>query len=70
MADSAPAALKDFVFDLHQASRVSLRGDEVTQTYESYKEIIEKYFIQTPLPDQVAIVNECSRDEFFLIFYK
>ena len=70
MADSAPAALKDFVFDLHQASRISLRGDEVAQTYENYKEITEKIFTQTPLPDQVAIAAECNRDEFFLIFYK
>ncbi len=70
MADTAPTRLKDFVFDLYQASRVSLRGEEVAQIYEGLKDITDKLFPSTPLPGQVAIANECGKDEFFLAFYK
>ena len=66
-----PSAIRDFVFDLYSASRMSLRLDEVSQAYEvKYKEISDKYFSQSAWPDSELIASECQKDEVFLLFYK
>jgi translation initiation factor 3 subunit L len=71
MEFSLPSAIKDFVFDLYTASRVSLRLDDVTQAYEvKFKELTDKYFSQTAWPESEAISSECKNDQIFLLFYR
>lgn len=66
-----PAAIKDFLFDLHDAVRRSTRMDEVQRLYDiKYKEITDKYFAQAPWPDNKAVVSEVGNDEDFLTIYR
>jgi hypothetical protein len=66
-----PTVLKDFIFDLHEATRMSLRLDDVTQTYEvKYKEITDKYYSNSALPDANLVARECNNDKDFLLFYR
>lgn len=66
-----PGSIRDFVFDLHQATRISLLLDEVTASYESkYKELTEKYFSTSAWPDSDSVASECNNDKEFLFFYK
>lgn len=66
-----PNAIKDFVFDLSEACRLSMRGDDVVQLYESkFKELTDKFFAQSQWPDSRAIAPECNHDDVFLLFYK
>ena len=71
MEFTLPSNIRDFVFDLHQSTRVSLLLDEVTSSYESkYKELTEKYFATTAWPDSESVASECNNDQEFLLFYK
>ena len=66
-----PAAIKDFMFDLHDAMRRSTRADEVQRLYDSkFKEITDKFFAQSPWPESKAIAAEVNNDEGFLVFYR
>lgn len=72
MANNAeiPAALKNFVFDLYQASRVSFLRNEVESTYDQFKEVCDRHFAQSQLPDAAKIASECNGDKHFLLFYR
>jgi translation initiation factor 3 subunit L len=63
--------IKDFVFDLFQASRRTCRIEEVQVLYDQkFKELSDKYFTQSPWPTSEAISKECNDDDVFLLFYK
>lgn len=69
--EEIPSAIKDFLFDLHDAMRRSTRMDEVQRLYETkFKEITDKYFSQAAWPDSKAIASEVGNDEGFLVFYR
>ena len=71
MEFTLPSSIRDFIFDLHQASRISLINQEVTQAYEiKFKELTERYFLSSAWPDTDSIANECKNDSDFLLFYK
>lgn len=66
-----PEPIKNFVFDLHEASRLSKRVDDVHVLYETtYKELTEKYFKEIAWPVPSAIADECRGDEIFLVYYR
>ena len=66
-----PSVICDFIFDLHSATRQSLRLQEVSQLYEiKYKELSDKYFAQSIWPEGEAVASEFNNDPVFLIFYK
>jgi translation initiation factor 3 subunit L len=66
-----PDAVRDFVFDLHEATRLSQRVEDVQRLYEStYKELTDKYFSHSSWPTAAAVASECRDDEVFLIFYR
>jgi hypothetical protein len=65
-----PAAIKDFVFDLHEAVRLSTRIEDVNRLYEqTYKEITDKFFAKSQWPEVRSIASEVRSDEFFLFLY-
>lgn len=67
---SLPAPIRDFLFDIHEAVRVSLRADDVHRLYDiKYKEITDKYFPKSSLPDANAIASEVRHDQVFLLIY-
>lgn len=75
MADSLdftlPNQIRDFVFDLHELTRITFRSDDLQQVYElKFKELTEKFFPQSQWPDARAVSPECNSDEKFLIFYR
>lgn len=66
-----PEVLKDFVFDLHDATRRSRRIEDAAPLYDTrFRELSEKYFAQSswPMPDEIA--SECNNDATFLLFYR
>lgn len=66
-----PIPLKDFIFDLHESTRQSMRLDDVQLCYEiRFKELTDKNFASSPWPDVKVVSPECRGDESFLIFYK
>jgi len=66
-----PEAIANWVFDLHDATRNSMRSDEVQPLYDvQYKEITDRFFGQTAWPLENVVAGECANDEVFLIFYK
>lgn len=68
---NVPLAIKDFIFDFHQATRRALLPAEVQRLYEfDYREITDKFFASTPWPDVRVIASECSNDDVFLLFYR
>lgn len=63
--------IKNFAFDLYQATRRSLIASEVQKLYDvDFREISDKYFSQCVWPNANTIITECSGDEVFLLFYK
>jgi hypothetical protein len=71
MEFTIPLRIKNFIFDLHQATRVALRADEVQDLYErEFKDITEKLFEKKPWPEPESFINECRNDEAFLVFYR
>jgi hypothetical protein len=66
-----PAPVRDFIFDLHQATRRSLRIEDVQKLYDvKFREVTEKYFVLGPWPSSVSIASECDSDDAFLLFYR
>jgi len=69
-----PLSLKDFIFDLHQATRMSMRIEDVSLFYEfRFKEMNEKFFEKphpSPWPEARLVAPECNHDEEFLHFYR
>lgn len=66
-----PDAIKDFVFDLHQATRQSMQLSEVEVLYDTrFREVTEKYFSQSAWPLPAMVAAECNNDEVFLLFYR
>lgn len=66
-----PEPIRYFVFDLHQATRKSMRLEEVHHLYETvYRELTEKYFKESPWPSVASISSECSGDDEFLVYYR
>lgn len=65
-----PESISNWVFDLHDATRRSMRSEEVSGLYEvEYKELTDKYFSQSAWPLSKVVAPECNHDEQFLIFY-
>lgn len=65
-----PESISNWIFDLHDATRRSLRSEDVKALYEvEYKELTDKYFSQSAWPVSKVVAPECSQDEQFLIFY-
>ena len=66
-----PEAIKDFIFDLHQATRKSLRVDDINVLYHTkYRDLSEKYFAQSAWPTSLQVAPECYFDDDFLLLYK
>ena len=66
-----PEAIANWVFDLQDATRNSMRSDEVQPLYEvQYKELTDRFFGQTAWPLDNVVAQECGNDEVFLLFYK
>ena len=64
-------AIKDFIFDLHEATRYHKNVDDIQRLYEGkFRELSEKYFSQSPWPSTKIVAPECSFDEDFLLFYR
>ena len=52
--------VKDFIFDLHHATRNSFRLDEVQLLYDvQFKDLSEKYFAQSSWPSPSHVASEC-----------
>jgi hypothetical protein len=52
--DGSPPAVKDFIFDLHDAMRRSRRDEDEAALYEQkFKELTDKYFGQRQWPQPV-----------------
>jgi len=65
-----PESISNWIFDLHDATRRSMRSEEVSPIYEvQYKELTEKFFEKSAWPHEKIIAPECNYDETFLIFY-
>ena len=65
-----PDSVKDFVFDLHDASRRSFVPSELHALYTtSFREVTAKYFSNTAWPAPDLIASECSNDSLFLALY-
>lgn len=66
-----PEAIKDFVFDLNDATRRSMRIEEVEPLYDvKFKEITDKFFATSAWPEPAAIAGECGEDAVFLLLYR
>lgn len=65
-----PAAIGNFLFDLHDSVRRSRLSEEVQKLYEvKLKEITDKYFAQSTWPEAKVIAADVYNDEFFLALY-
>ena len=65
-----PESIGNWIFDLHDATRRSLRSEDVQPLYEQqYKELSDKFFTQSAWPVTKLVAPECNGDEIFLIFY-
>lgn len=68
---SLPSALRDFVFDLHDSVRRSRIVEDLQRLYEvRYKEVSEKYLVQSTWPEAKSIAGDVYNDEFFLSLYR
>ena len=64
-------AVRDFVFDLHDATRRSLSLAELTPLYDlKLRELNDKYFTTSPWPSAADISSDCNSDEQFLLLYR
>jgi hypothetical protein len=63
-----PPRIRDFLFDIHEATRRSLRVEDVNNLYEhEFKEITDKYFNKSAWPDVKAVAEEVQHDSFFFV---
>lgn len=66
-----PQPIRDWVFDIQDATRRSLRSEEVQPLYEAqFRDLTDRFFPQSPWPAASSIAPECNYDEDFLLFYK
>jgi hypothetical protein len=66
-----PKDVKDFIFDLHDATRRGCILEDVQKLYEiRYKEITDQFYGNSYWPDVNAIAKEGSNDELFLTLYR
>lgn len=66
-----PSAIRDFIFDLHEATRRSCRVEDIQRLYDiKYKEVTQKYFEKSPWPETKSISSEVNGDELFLALYR
>lgn len=66
-----PGPIRDFVFDLQFAVRVSKNAEDIQRLYEvKCKEITDAYFAQSTWPDSKLIAHEVKNDELFLALYR
>lgn len=66
-----PQSIRDYIFDLQDATQRSLRLEEVTPLYDAqFKDLTDRFFPQSPWPTAAAIAPECNYDEEFLLFYR
>ena len=66
-----PKAVKEFVFDLHDSCRRSMRPDDQKSLYvHQYREITQKYFAASEWPSCDVVKDECESDKLFLAFYE
>lgn len=66
-------SVKDFVFDLHDATRRSFIQTDIDRLFgTTFQELTEKYYNDkvTPWPSAEEIAGECNNDAFFLCLYK
>ena len=68
--------IKDFVFDLHDASRRSHIADDLKRLYNlEFKDLSDKYCDKAPWPSAPAVSSQCigndgQPDAYFLCVYK
>ncbi|GMH52260.1 hypothetical protein TrLO_g7223 [Triparma laevis f. longispina] len=68
--DEIPSAVRDFVFDLHDACRRSQRPEEMKALYSGvFVELSAKHYTHKPWPSAEEMSSECESDELFLNFY-
>ena len=70
-----PEDVKNFLFDLHDASRNMFDKESVEELYNlRFIELTDRFYDKQPWPSVELIENECQRDrevdQFFLLFYK
>ncbi|KAG5178745.1 eukaryotic translation initiation factor 3 subunit L eukaryotic translation initiation factor eIF3 s [Tribonema minus] len=64
------SAVKDFVFDLHDAMRRSLQLEELETLYTvTFRKLSDDYYKIGPWPAADVISNQCGEDQIFLQFY-
>jgi len=65
-----PDTVKNFVFDLHDATRRSQVPAEARNLYVvEYKSLCEKYFANSAWPSPAGVSSECNADPIFLALY-
>eukprot|EP00605_Chrysophyceae_sp_TOSAG23-4_P000022 GSChrysophyteH1.ASY1.ANO1.22.1 assembled CDS len=65
-----PESISNWIFDLHDATRRSMRSEEVQPLYDvQYRELTDKYFANSHWPHEKVVAPECNYDDTFLIFY-
>lgn len=58
------SSVKDFVFDLHDATRRARMADEVRRLYVvEFRELCDKYFDKAAWPDADAVSSQCIGDD-------
>ena len=68
--------IKDFVFDLHDASRRSHIAEDLKRLYNlEFKDLSDKYCDKAPWPSAPAVSSQCigndgQPDAYFLCVYK
>ena len=66
-----PQPIRDWIFDVQDATRRALRSSEVAPLYETqFKDLTDRFFPSSPWPAAQEIAPECNYDEDFLLFYK
>jgi translation initiation factor 3 subunit L len=69
-APTVSQEVKDFIFDLHDASRRGLMAEEVKMLYDTkLQELTDQFYGSSSWPAKDLIVSECSGDAEFLCFY-
>lgn len=62
--DEIPSAVRDFVFDLHDACRRSQRPEEMKALYSGvFVELSAKHYTHKPWPSAEEMSSECESDE-------
>ena len=65
-----PEAIADFIFDLSQSTRRSMRLDDVHLFYTMFRELSDKHYAKSEWPNNENVAKECNDDAIFLVFYR